>query len=226
MSISSVYTSTLTSSTSSSSANSAEEQTQQFLSILLTQLQNQNPLEPMDTTEFTSQIAQYSSLEQQINTNTKLDSLLSAVSAGGFSPMSYLGQTVTFDSDTTVVQGGTATWNYSVDGASSVTLKVTDEAGNVVYSGAGDASSGSHGLVISAGSAANGAKLKLTVTAVDSSGATVEPTITAQATVDAIDSSSGEILLEAAGYQFSADLVTRVATPAAATTTTETTEAA
>jgi flagellar basal-body rod modification protein FlgD len=49
----------------------------QFLTLLTTQLKNQDPLSPMDSTQFTSQLVQFSQVEQQINTNKKLDSILS-----------------------------------------------------------------------------------------------------------------------------------------------------
>lgn len=221
MSISSVLAASLTAADSGSS-KSADAGTAQFLDIFLTQLQHQSPLEPMDTSEFTSQIAQYSSLEQQLATNAKLDSLLQAMTASVLSPMSYLGNRVTFESDTSVVQDGSAQWLYSAEGAASVQLTVTDAAGNVVYSGSGDAAIGLHGLTLDAGSNANGAQLTLTVTAYDSAGESVGSTVYAQAMVDAIDSTDGTVLLEASGFRFSADSVTRIATPAAAETVTPT----
>ena len=48
----------------------------QFLTLLTVQLQNQDPLSPMDTTEFTNQLVAFTGVEQQINTNQKLDSLV------------------------------------------------------------------------------------------------------------------------------------------------------
>lgn len=50
----------------------------EFLQLLVTQLQNQDPLNPMDNTEFLSQMAQFSSLEQLININTKLEEISAA----------------------------------------------------------------------------------------------------------------------------------------------------
>jgi len=44
-----------------------------FLQLLTTQLQNQDPLNPMDSNEFTNQLVQFSQVEQQINSNQKLD---------------------------------------------------------------------------------------------------------------------------------------------------------
>jgi len=77
--------STSTASTSTSTATSSAKSTEnQFLSILTTELTNQDPLNAMDTSTFTSQLVSYAGLEQQINTNSKLDgitNLLTSLSA-------------------------------------------------------------------------------------------------------------------------------------------------
>src|ERR1700744_3656694 len=67
-----------------------------FLTLLTTQLQNQDPLSPMDSTQFTQQLVEYSQVEQQINTNTNLTSLISLQQAGaGAASVGYLGKNVT-----------------------------------------------------------------------------------------------------------------------------------
>lgn len=202
--------------TSTSSASNTSTEMNQFLTILLTQLQNQNPLDPTDTTEFTSQIAQYSALEQQMNTNDKLDSLLSAVYASSISPISFLGNTVDFESATSVSQDGKVKWTYSVDGASSVTITVKDENGKVVYEGAGSTDSGTQAFTYTPGEGTEGKKYTISVAASDASGDALDVAVAARARVDAVDSSSGTLMLEASGYQFKSDLVARVATSSAA----------
>jgi flagellar basal-body rod modification protein FlgD len=71
----------------------------QFLTLLTTQLQNQDPLNPMDSTEFTNQLVQFSQVEQSINTNQKLDSLL-ALQLGTISStaLGYVGMDITYTS--------------------------------------------------------------------------------------------------------------------------------
>lgn len=219
-------TTTSTSSTSSSTA-SATAQADKFLKILLVELQNQNPLDAVDTKDFTTQLAQYSSLEQQIDTNTKLDNLISALgntSTSNLSPTSYLGNVVDVDSKTTVVQNGEANWSYSSDGATAIKITVTDASGNVVYTGDGDATSGTHVFTLSASSTtANGTPLTVSMIASDENGdVTTAPTVNARVQVDAVDSSSGTTLLEAAGYSFKASSVTRVATPSTTSNTSST----
>ena len=64
-----------TTSTSLQSTNKAEQQKSQFLKLLVAQLKGQNPLDPKDGTEFVSQLAQFSSLEELINIRTSLESI-------------------------------------------------------------------------------------------------------------------------------------------------------
>ena len=65
-------------STTLQSTNKAEQQKSQFLKLLVAQLKGQNPLDPKDGTEFVSQLAQFSSLEELINIRTSLESIQSA----------------------------------------------------------------------------------------------------------------------------------------------------
>lgn len=74
-------TTATTASTSTSSSTSLADDKEAFLQLLLTQLENQNPLDPVDPTEYTSQLVSYSQLEQMMNLNTKLDSLIALQSA-------------------------------------------------------------------------------------------------------------------------------------------------
>ena len=69
----------------------------QFLSLLTTQLQHQDPLSPMDTTEFTNQLVAFTGVEQQINTNQKLDSLVSLQLGNAMgSALGYVGLDVSY----------------------------------------------------------------------------------------------------------------------------------
>lgn len=56
---------------------------QTFLQLLVTQIKNQNPLDPTDGTQFLSQLAQFSELEQMINVNTNLQSIQQDIQNGG-----------------------------------------------------------------------------------------------------------------------------------------------
>src|ERR1700686_3335504 len=67
-----------------------------FLKLLTTQLQNQDPLSPMDSNQFTQELVQFSQVEQQINTNTSLASLIALTKTqSSANAVSYLGKTIT-----------------------------------------------------------------------------------------------------------------------------------
>ncbi|WP_374569813.1 flagellar hook capping FlgD N-terminal domain-containing protein [Phenylobacterium sp.] len=77
----SAVSSTTASTVSTSSAVTQSFDSTEFLGLLMTQLQNQNPLDPTDPSEFTSQIVSYASLEQQLNTNSYLSSMTDTMSS-------------------------------------------------------------------------------------------------------------------------------------------------
>ena len=112
-----------------------------FLTILTAQIQNQDPLEPMDSTQFTDQLVQFSGVEQQIRVNTQLETLISATNSGaGASLSGYLGQEAEIDSAGAQFTGEPVKWRYELPSdASSTTVTVTDAAGKVLYSKTGGA---------------------------------------------------------------------------------------
>src|SRR5262252_5351614 len=85
-----------------------------FLQLLTTQLKNQSPLDPLDTNQFTQQLVQFASVEQQINMNTQLTSLISLQqTAQTTSALGFVGQTVTVDGNTAQLTNGQASWTFS-----------------------------------------------------------------------------------------------------------------
>ncbi len=70
------------------SASTLASDFETFLALLTTQLQNQDPTKPLDSTEFVAQLASFSAVEQQINTNTKLEELIGLVNGGLASDLS------------------------------------------------------------------------------------------------------------------------------------------
>src|SRR3982751_2675375 len=80
-----------------------------FLQLLTTQLRNQNPLDPLDTNQFTQQLVQFAQVEQQMNMNSSLTSLISLQKATQTSAaLGFLGSTVVVDGDTAQLSGGKA----------------------------------------------------------------------------------------------------------------------
>ncbi len=220
--VSSVTSSTTSTSstTGTSSSNSLSTSYEMFLTLLTTQLQTQNPLDPVDSTEFTSQLATYAALEQQISTNEKLDSVLSSIESLSFSTgVGYIGMTVEAEGDTLAVDSGGAVdggWKYTLDGdAAAVTLEITDADGTVVWSGSGDTQSGTHDFTWdgkdSDGNAVGAGEYTLKVTATDADGATVDSAISIVGTVTAVDSSSGSTVLEIGDTEIGLGDITRLA---------------
>lgn len=206
--------------TGSSSASTIETQ---FLTLLCTELENQNPLSPVDSSQFTSQLIQYATFEQQLNSNTYLGeiaSAISSVSAGSLSTgVGYLGKTVTAESDeVSVNSGGTvsAEWIYDLDStASSTSLSITNSSGQTIYTATGATASGNHTFswdgTDSDGDTVSAGTYTLTVTAEDSSGESVDATTYIVGTVTAVDSSDGAVELEIGTVSVDLDSVTRVA---------------
>ncbi|HVP85159.1 MAG TPA: flagellar hook capping FlgD N-terminal domain-containing protein [Rhizomicrobium sp.] len=140
-----------TGSSSTASQSQSSAATQQlagnfdtFLTLLTTQLQNQDPLSPMDSNQFTQQLVEFSGVEQQINTNKNLESLISLQQGrSNADAVSYLGKSVTLSNGKGALINGSASWTYALsDAAKANTLTVSDANGKVVYSTSGALTTG------------------------------------------------------------------------------------
>lgn len=119
----------------------------QFLQLLTTQLQNQDPLSPLDSNEFTNQLVQFSQVEQQINSNAKLDDLVALnLNNSITSALSYIGKDVSYISAEIAHEQGTpSTIRYSLDGPAVVSqINIFNEEGNLVFSTDAQRSAGVH----------------------------------------------------------------------------------
>ena len=121
------------SSTSGDALSSLTSNYNQFLTLLTTQLQNQDPTSPMTSDTFTSELAQFAGVEQQIQTNTNLTQLLSLnqdseVSQG----TSLVGRQAVASSSQLPLQNGSAELQISPASAETVGIAITDSAGSVV----------------------------------------------------------------------------------------------
>src|ERR1043165_4798367 len=92
---------------SQSDATTIANNFESFLTLLTTQLKNQNPLEPLDTNQFTQQLVQFTQVAQQMKMNTQLASLISIEQmAQSTAAMAYLGSTATVDGSTAKLERG------------------------------------------------------------------------------------------------------------------------
>ena len=188
-----------------------------FLQLLTTQLQHQDPTNPMDAGQFTQQLVEYSQVEQQIKSNTTLGQISSSLSiSNATSMLSYVGQTVSADGSQTTLSGGSAQWSFSLDRAATATVNVLDGNGNVVYSETGSYASGSNSFTWN-GQGTGGAKepdgtYKVSISGQDASGnaATVATDMTGKVT--GVDFSSGQPYLNVGGSKVSVWSVASVGT--------------
>ncbi len=106
-----------------------------FLSLLTTQLKNQDPLAPMDGNQFTQQLVQMTGVEQQLLSNQLLTSLVNKGSDAIGSAVNLIGKEVTAEKGTAEMSKGMAEWSYELPGdANMATAEVRNAAGQVVNS--------------------------------------------------------------------------------------------
>ena len=200
-----VAATTSASAASPSSAASAQNQLSSnfdtFLQLLTTQLQNQDPLSPMDSNQFTQQLVEFSQVEQQIDSNKNLETLisLSQNQANNYA-VSYLGKTLTLTDGTAALQSGQANWAYSIgNDAANTTLTVSNSNGKVVYSGAGETAVGMHAFTWNGqdnqGNALPPGPYTLKVTATAADGTSIATSVASQGTVSEVDLSGSQPML-------------------------------
>jgi flagellar basal-body rod modification protein FlgD len=184
--------STTTGSTSSSDASLLGSNINTFLTLLTTQLQNQDPTSPMDTDQFTQQLVEFSGVEQQINTNNNLKSLISLqTSAETIDAMPMVGKTIQYNESTAPLSNGQASFTYTLPtNAAAASLLVEDANGNVVYQTTANTSAGSYNFAwggqTTTGTTAPDGPYSLAVVAADATGKTISATVTATGTINGV----------------------------------------
>jgi flagellar basal-body rod modification protein FlgD len=175
-----------------------------FLKLYIAQLQNQDPLNPQDSTEMLSQLAQMTQVEQGYNTTTALNNLLAAQnSSTAMSAVSLIGGTVTATGDQVSFDGtNSAVMKYTMPGATaSTTLTITDSSGKTVRSvdlGAQAAGAGTYqwdgcdgqGNLLAAGA------YSFSISGKDSAGGTQTATTYTTGIVSGVDLSTGSAVLK------------------------------
>lgn len=133
-------TKTTTESDSAKTAINADFDT--FLKLLTTQMQNQDPLQPMDSTEFVAQLASFSAVEQQIRTNDQLENILGAVTTGNANLAEWIGREVQAPASADFTGDPIDVAVTAESGADKTMLVVTNDFGTEVSRTQVDASSG------------------------------------------------------------------------------------
>jgi flagellar basal-body rod modification protein FlgD len=211
MTVSSTSTTASTSSTSSSSSSSSPISSGDFLNLLLSELQNQDPLDATSTTDFMNQLTSYANFTEQQSINSSMTSL-----AGSFSSLvtlnsvNYIGHTVEAKTDTATLSGGSTTFGYNLSAAASnVDITIKDSSGNTVYTGTGTGNQGDNtftwdGKNSSGTQLSDGGQYTISVTATDSAGNSVFNYATTSGTVTGIDASTSTPSLIVNGVSVSA----------------------
>ncbi|MGL4494370.1 MAG: flagellar hook assembly protein FlgD [Beijerinckiaceae bacterium] len=189
---------------------------QSFLTLLTTQLKNQNPLEPLNTNEFTQQLVQFASVEQQLKMNDTLGSLLALNKTNTMTnALNFVGKTVTADGSTTKLSNGSAEWRINLPRtAREVAITIKDKDGNVVFTESKPMTAGTNTYLWngknSTGALASDGDYTLTATAIDTSGQGMTAKTELSGIVDGVDLSSGTPLIRIGTLQVAMDRVTSI----------------
>jgi flagellar basal-body rod modification protein FlgD len=188
---------------------------QTFLTLLTTQLKNQNPLDPLDTNQFTSQLVQFAQVEQQLKSNDQLSTLVSLQqTAQNTAALEFVGQTVGVAGATAPLSNGVASWNLNVPKPATGTISIASATGQTVYTGTYSMNAGNQPFTWD-GKDASGLQwpdgnYTISVSAQDANGQAVAVPTEIEAVVDSADLSQTPPVLSIAGQDYTLDKIKRV----------------
>jgi flagellar basal-body rod modification protein FlgD len=214
--VNSVTTSSTTSTTGTTvSTSTLAGDFNTFLTLLTTQLKNQNPLDPLDTNQFTQELVMFAQVEQQMIGNDLLNTialLQNAELATG--ALEFIGQTVVIAGNVTALENGAAKWSYSATAPATATFNVQDSTGKLVYTETRTVNPGTEEFLWNgkdtSGNTVPDGQYTLTITAKDTSGQTVAVSTEVQGVVEAVDLTQNPPVLTVDGATFTLDQVKRV----------------
>jgi flagellar basal-body rod modification protein FlgD len=211
-------TTSTSSSTTGVDANTIAGNFQTFLQLLTTQLKNQNPLDPLDTNQFTQQLVQFAQVEQQLKSNDQLATLVSLEkSAASTYALAFVGATVAVDGAKAQLANGSASWNFTTTKPATATVNITNSTGQNVYTGTFTVQAGTTNFVWD-GKGNNGTQwpdgsYTMSVTGKDTSGSTIAISTEVQGVVDSVDLQQNPPVLSIGDQTFTVDKVKRVVRP-------------
>jgi flagellar basal-body rod modification protein FlgD len=191
---------------------------QSFLTLLTTQLQNQNPLDPLDTNQFTQQLVEFAGVQQQLNTNDSLATLVSLQqTAQSTQALGFVGKTAVVNGSTAALSsGGTATWELSVPSASNVNVTIAGSNGQTVFTGTYSVAAGNNQPFTWNGQGNDGTQwpagnYTMTATATDSANNSVAVTTQIQGVVTSVDLTQTPPLLTIGGKTYTVSQIQSIA---------------
>ena len=187
----------------------------EFLQLLTTQLQHQDPTSPLDPNQFTQELVQFSSVEQQINTNTSLTTMIALQQTQqAASALQFIGANVAVSGTTAQLANGQASWNYSVTQPATASINILDSNGTTVYSTSQTVQPGSQSFVWngmdSQGNSFPSGPYTISISAVGTSGQSVPVTTQIQGVVTGVDVSKNPPNLTIAGQAYPLNQITQV----------------
>ena len=211
-------TATAATSTINSGLSGIANNYQTFLSLLTTQLKNQDPTSPLDTNQFTQQLTQMTGVEQQLLSNQLLQQLVNQNQGGGLTgAVGLIGKSVTSSGATAVLSGGTATFNYTLpSNAAAVNVSIADSTGKVTWTGpatglgAGAQTYTWNGQNQTGQKPADGGLYTITFTATDASGAPITPTTSSSGVATAVQEVNGQTMVTVGKVQVPLTSITGV----------------
>jgi flagellar basal-body rod modification protein FlgD len=177
----------------SGSAAGLADNFETFLTLLTEQMKNQDPLSPMDSTQFVNQLVQFSSVEQQINQNKNLEALIGLqLAASQSGAAAYLGRDVSVSTPLAELTDGEASWSYSLPRAAAEGKLVIENAeGKIVRVADSGRAQGAHEFIWdgkdNTGVALPNGVYRLSVAALDSAGDEIAATTENRGRVTAVD---------------------------------------
>lgn len=214
-------TTTSSSNSSSAAANALASQQiagnfQSFLTLLTTQLQNQNPLDPLDTNQFTQQLVEFAGVQEQLNTNDSLATLVSLQqTAQSTQALTFVGKTAVVKGNTAALTNSSATWNLNVPNNSNVNITINNSSGQTVYTNTVPMSAGNQAFTWN-GQGSDGTQLPdgqytLTATAADGSGKPIALATQIQGVVSSVDLTQSPPLLTINGQSYTVNQIESIA---------------
>ena len=181
-----------------------------FLTLLTTQLQNQDPLSPLDTNQFTQQLVEFASVEQQVNMNTNLQTLISMQqTSASLQALQLVGANVTINSNTAALSkatGSPATWGFSSPSPATGAVTITSSTGQVALTGTISLTAGSQTFSWN-GQGNNGVtwpdgNYTLSIKATDANGQAVTVSTQVQGTISSVNVSQTPPLVTVGGQSY------------------------
>jgi flagellar basal-body rod modification protein FlgD len=201
--------------TGTSALGSLSDNFTDFLSLLMTQLQNQDPTSPLDSNQFTSELVQFTSVEQQISTNTDLTQLIQLTQASQIEQSaSFIGKSVTVNSTQLSLQNSTAEINFNTATAEPVGIAVTNSAGTQIQTATLTSTAGSNSWTWN-GQSATGSTMpdgayNVSVVAAGVNGSAAEIPFTVTGTATSVQNNAGTVEVQMGGLTLPFSAVTSV----------------